>query len=43
MVRWPKGKELVKYSGAVLLLLAFFGVYFYALDLIFAYLKGLVS
>ncbi len=43
MVRWPSGKDMVKYSGVVLFLMVFFGVYFYGLDLIFTFLKGLVK
>lgn len=43
MVRWPGAKEMVKYSGVVLFLMVFFGVYFYALDLIFTFVKGLVK
>lgn len=42
MVRWPGGKDMLKYSGAVLSLMLFFGVYFYLLDVLFTFLKGLV-
>ena len=42
MVRWPSGKELLKYSVMVLILMAFFGLFFYLLDVIFTFLKGLV-
>ena len=43
MVRWPNGKDMVKYSVMVLTLMAFFGLYFYLLDVLFTFLKGLVS
>ncbi len=40
---WPTGKELVKYSVITIVMILFFGVFFYGLDVIFAFLKGLVS
>ena len=43
MVRWPSGKDLFKYSVMVLTLMVFFGLYFYLLDVLFTFLKGLVS
>ena len=43
MVRWPSGKDMLKYSSVVLFMMVFFGVYFYLLDLIFTFLKGLVG
>ena len=43
MVRWPNGKDMVKYSSVVLFLMVFFGVYFYGLDLLFTFVKGLVK
>jgi len=48
MVRWPSMKELMKYSGIVLSMMIFFclffyGVYFYGLDLVFTFVKGLVG
>lgn len=43
MVRWPKGKDLLKYSVMVLTLMVFFGLYFYLLDVLFTFLKGLVG
>lgn len=42
MVRWPQGKDLLKYSVMVLSLMIFFGLYFYLLDVLFTFLKGLV-
>ncbi len=43
MVRWPSAKSMAKYSGVVLFLMVFFGVYFYGLDLVFTFVKGLVG
>ncbi len=43
MVRWPSSKDMVKYSVMVLTLMVFFGLYFYLLDVLFTFLKGLVS
>lgn len=42
MVRWPSGKDMLKYSVMVLSLMVFFGLYFYLLDVLFTFLKGLV-
>jgi len=41
--KWPSGKDLIKYSGVVVFLTAFFCGFFYGLDVLFAFLKGLVS
>lgn len=43
MVRWPSHKDMTKYSFVVLFLMVFFGVYFYGLDLVFTFLKGIVK
>ena len=43
MVRWPSGKDLFKYSVMVLTLMVFFGGYFYLLDVLFTFLKGIVG
>lgn len=43
MVRWPSSKDMVKYSVMVLTLMVFFGLYFYLLDVLFTFLKGVVS
>ena len=43
MVRWPSGKSMTKYSFVVVFLMIFFGLYFYGLDLIFSFVKGLVK
>lgn len=40
---WPKGKELFRYSVVTVCMIVFFGAYFYGLDVLFAFLKGLVS
>ena len=40
-VRWPDGKGLVKYSCITIVMLVFFGLFFYALDAIFSLLGGL--
>ncbi len=40
--RWPKGKELLKYSVVTLTLIVFFALFFYVLDLLFAFLKGIM-
>lgn len=42
MVRWPDGKNLVKYSTITIVMLIFFGGFFYGLDALFAFLRGLV-
>ena len=43
MVRWPDGKSLSKYAIISVLMVVFFGVYFYGLDALFAFLRGLVA
>lgn len=40
--RWPSVKDLFKYSIIVLIMMVFFALFFYCLDIIFAFLKGLV-
>ena len=40
-VRWPKGKELFRYSCITIVMLVFFGLFFYTLDAVFAALRGL--
>lgn len=42
-VKWPKGKEMVKYTIATLIFVIFFGGYFYLINFLFALLKGLFS
>ena len=41
-VRWPDVKMLVKYSCITIVMLVFFGLYFYGLDALFAWLRGLL-
>ncbi len=43
MVRWPNAKDLLKYSLMVLILMLFFGGFFYLLDVLFTLLKGLIN
>ena len=43
MVKWPSRKDTLKYSTMVLVLMVFFGLYFYLLDVIFTFLKGIVG
>ena len=42
VVRWPTGKVLVRYSVITILMIAFFGLFFYALDALFALLRGVM-
>ena len=41
-VRWPDGKGLFKYSVVTIIMLVFFGLFFYLLDAIFALVRGLL-
>ena len=40
-IRWPKGKELFKYSYITIIMLAFFGLFFYSLDALFTVIRRL--
>ena len=40
-VRWPNGKTLVNYSIITIVMLLFFGLFFYGLDAAFALVRGL--
>ena len=42
-IHWPNKKDLVKYSLTCIVLIVFFGAYFFALDALFAFLKGVIS
>lgn len=42
-VRWPKKKELVKYSVATLSCIIFFGLFFTATDIILAFINRMVG
>ncbi len=39
VVRWPDMKSLVKYSCITIVMLVFFGLFFYGLDALFAVLR----
>ena len=41
-VRWPDAKTLVKYSCITIVMLIFFGAYFYGLDALFMLLRKLI-
>lgn len=42
-VKWLTMKETVAYSVVVVAMLVFFAVFFYGLDVLFAFLKGLIN
>jgi preprotein translocase subunit SecE len=42
-VRWPGKKDLVKYSFATIMFMIFFGIFFFILDVVFAFVKSLVG
>lgn len=41
-VHWPSKKDMVKYSIATLIFVIFCGLFFYAIDVIFALVKSLI-
>lgn len=41
-VRWPDGKGMLKYSVVTIVMIVFFGLFFYGLDALFALLRGLI-
>ncbi len=41
-VHWPTKKDMVKYSIATIVFIIFCGLFFYAIDVIFALIKSLV-
>ena len=41
-VRWPSGKDLFNYSIITIVMLVFFGLFFYGLDALFAFIRGLI-
>lgn len=43
LVRWPSAKEVIKYSFASLIFVAFFALFFYGIDFLFALVKDLIS
>ncbi len=42
-VKWPTRKEMVKYSITTLGMVILFTGFFYVIDIVFAFLKGLVG
>lgn len=41
-VRWPDFKTLTKYSCITVVLIVFFGLFFYLLDFLFTLVRGLL-
>ena len=41
-IHFTKGKELLSYSVITIVMIVFFGAFFYGLDVLFAFLKGLM-
>ncbi len=41
-IKWPDKKAMVKYSVATLFFIVFFALFFYVIEIIFAFLKSLV-
>jgi len=41
-VRWPDGKSTFKYSLITVVMIVFFGLFFYGLDALFAFVRGLI-
>jgi len=41
-VKWPSKKEMIKYSVATIVFVVFFALFFYAIELLMAFLKSLV-
>lgn len=42
-IKWTSGKDLVKYSVASIVLILFFGLYFYAIDWIVLLIRSLAK
>ncbi len=42
-VKWPTKSEMVKHSVAVIVFILIFGLYFYGLDALFAWISSLVK
>ena len=40
IIKWTSKKDLVKYSVSTILFIMFFGVFFYAIDLLVAVLRS---
>lgn len=41
-VKWPSKKEMIKYSIATIVFVVFFALFFYAIELLMAFLKSLL-
>ncbi len=41
-VHWPNKKDMIKYSIATIVFVIFCGLFFYAIDIIFALIKSLI-
>ena len=41
--KWLTMKETIAYSSVVVVMLVFFAIFFYGLDVLFAFLKGLIN
>jgi len=41
-VHWPNKKDMIKYSIATIVFVIFCGLFFYAIDVIFALIKSLI-
>lgn len=42
-IKWPTKKEMIKYSGATISFMIFFGLFFFVLDVVFAYFKSIMG
>ncbi len=42
-VKWPTKEEMLKYSIAVIIFIVIFGLFFYVLDALFAWITSLVK
>lgn len=42
-IKWPTKKEMIKYSGATIYFMIFFGLFFFVLDVVFAYFKSIMG
>ena len=40
-IHWPSKKDMVKYSIATVFFIIFFGIFFYLIDIIFAFIRSL--
>ena len=40
-VHWPSKKDMVKYSIATIFFIIFFGIFFYIIDIIFAFISSI--